>query len=171
MIILLILLIERAVVQCLRRFRSVDLAATGGSVQTVRRPPALGYGRAVPNPRSRVVQQDAALAKGTTLPNLDSAEQLIELGYGYHATPWLTLRPHRLHGIGDLKIRASEGLLRTGQSPQQAARSPQPPPVIGNYELPAGGDSQLQCPSARPESSVDVHTSALPDVGAMPADS
>jgi porin len=25
---------------------------------------------------------------------LDSAEQLIELGYGYQATPWLTLRPN-----------------------------------------------------------------------------
>ncbi|MFJ2426629.1 carbohydrate porin [Pseudomonas rustica] len=55
---------------------------------------ALGYGRAVPNPRSRDVQQDAALANGTAFPNLDSAEQLIELGYGYQATPWLTLRPN-----------------------------------------------------------------------------
>jgi porin len=40
------------------------------------------------------VQQDASLANGTTYPNLDSAEQLIELGYGYQATPWLTLRPN-----------------------------------------------------------------------------
>ena len=55
---------------------------------------ALGYGRAVPNPRSRDVQQDAALNNGTAFPNLDSAEQLIELGYGYQATPWLTLRPN-----------------------------------------------------------------------------
>jgi porin len=55
---------------------------------------ALGYGRAVPNPRSRDVQEDAALANGTTFPNLDSAEQLVELGYGYQATPWLTLRPN-----------------------------------------------------------------------------
>ncbi|AIL61034.1 carbohydrate-selective porin OprB [Pseudomonas alkylphenolica] len=54
---------------------------------------ALGYGRAVPNPRSRDVQQDAALANGEAFPNLDSAEQLIELSYGYQATPWLTLRP------------------------------------------------------------------------------
>ncbi|MNT25667.1 Porin B precursor [compost metagenome] len=54
---------------------------------------ALGYGRAVPNPRSRDVQQDAALANGENFPNLDSAEQLIELSYGYQATPWLTLRP------------------------------------------------------------------------------
>jgi porin len=48
----------------------------------------------VPNPRSRDVQQDAALNNGTAFPNLDSAEQLIELGYGYQATPWLTLRPN-----------------------------------------------------------------------------
>ncbi|MNG01904.1 Porin B precursor [compost metagenome] len=54
---------------------------------------ALGYGRAVPNPRSRDVQQDAAAAAGVAYPNLDSAEQLIELSYGYQATPWLTLRP------------------------------------------------------------------------------
>ncbi|KRP87179.1 hypothetical protein TX25_26180 [Pseudomonas lactis] len=27
------------------------------------------------------------------LPSIDSAEQLIELSYGYQATPWLTLRP------------------------------------------------------------------------------
>ncbi|WP_425356126.1 carbohydrate porin [Pseudomonas alkylphenolica] len=54
---------------------------------------ALGYGRAVPNPRSRDVQQDAAVANGEAFPNLDSAEQLIELSYGYQATPWLTLRP------------------------------------------------------------------------------
>ncbi|MNP20945.1 Porin B precursor [compost metagenome] len=54
---------------------------------------ALGYGRAVPNPRSRDVQQDAAVANGKAFPNLDSAEQLIELSYGYQATPWLTLRP------------------------------------------------------------------------------
>ncbi|WP_432219634.1 carbohydrate porin [Pseudomonas kribbensis] len=55
---------------------------------------ALGYGRAVQNPRSRDVQQDAALANGTPLSNIDGAEQLIELGYGYQATPWLTLRPN-----------------------------------------------------------------------------
>ena len=29
---------------------------------------------------------------GQLYHNLDSAEQLIELGYGYQATPWLTLR-------------------------------------------------------------------------------
>jgi porin len=40
------------------------------------------------------VQEDAALANGGTFPNLNSAEQLIELGYGYQATPWLTLRPN-----------------------------------------------------------------------------
>jgi porin len=45
---------------------------------------ALGYGRAVPNPRSRV---------GAGFDGLDSAEQLIELSYGYQATPWLSLRP------------------------------------------------------------------------------
>ncbi len=55
---------------------------------------ALGYGRAVPNPRSRDVQQETAQANGTAFPNLDSAEQLIELGYGYQATAWLTLRPN-----------------------------------------------------------------------------
>lgn len=54
---------------------------------------AIGYGRAVPNPRSRDVQQDAAAANGESFPNLNSAEQLIELSYGYQATPWLTLRP------------------------------------------------------------------------------
>lgn len=54
---------------------------------------ALGYGRAVPNPRSRDVLQDAALSQGEAFPNLDSAEQLIELSYGYQATPWLLLRP------------------------------------------------------------------------------
>lgn len=45
---------------------------------------ALGYGRAVPNPRSRV---------GAGFDGLDSAEQLIELSYGYQATKWLSLRP------------------------------------------------------------------------------
>lgn len=54
---------------------------------------ALGYGRAVPNPRSREVQENTALANGQDYPNLDSGEQLIELSYGYQATPWLTLRP------------------------------------------------------------------------------
>jgi len=54
---------------------------------------ALGYGRAVPNPRSREVLEDNALANGQDFPNLDSGEQLIELSYGYQATPWLTLRP------------------------------------------------------------------------------
>lgn len=54
---------------------------------------ALGYGRAVPNPRSREVQENTALASGQDYPNLDSGEQLIELSYGYQATPWLTLRP------------------------------------------------------------------------------
>ena len=54
---------------------------------------ALGYGRAVPNPRSREVQENNALANGQDYPNLDSGEQLIELSYGYQATPWLTLRP------------------------------------------------------------------------------
>lgn len=41
-----------------------------------------------------VLPLSAALTNGTTFPNLDSAEQLIELGYGYQATPWLTLRPN-----------------------------------------------------------------------------
>ncbi|MFR0690626.1 carbohydrate porin [Enterobacterales bacterium AE_CKDN230030158-1A_HGKHYDSX7] len=54
---------------------------------------ALGYGRAVPNPRSREVQENTALANGQDYPDLDSGEQLIELSYGYQATPWLTLRP------------------------------------------------------------------------------
>lgn len=54
---------------------------------------ALGYGRAVPNPRSRDVQEAAAFNAGTDYPNLNNAEQLIELSYGYQATPWLTLRP------------------------------------------------------------------------------
>ncbi len=54
---------------------------------------ALGYGRAVPNPRSRDVLQQAAEASDNAMPNLDSGEQLIELSYGYQATPWLTLRP------------------------------------------------------------------------------
>jgi porin len=54
---------------------------------------ALGYGRAVPNPRSREVQELAAFKAGTDYPDLNNAEQLIELSYGYQATPWLTLRP------------------------------------------------------------------------------
>nr|WP_262382880.1 carbohydrate porin [Pseudomonas proteolytica] len=54
---------------------------------------ALGYGRAVPNPRSRDVLQQAAEASDNAFPNLDSAEQLLELSYGYQATPWLILRP------------------------------------------------------------------------------
>ena len=54
---------------------------------------ALGYGRAVPNPRSRDVQELAAFNAGADYPNLNNAEQLIELSYGYQATPWLTLRP------------------------------------------------------------------------------
>jgi porin len=54
---------------------------------------ALGYGRAVQNPRSRDVQELAAFNAGTSYPNLDNAEQLIELSYGYQATPWLNLRP------------------------------------------------------------------------------
>ncbi|TLP64800.1 MULTISPECIES: carbohydrate porin [Pseudomonas] len=54
---------------------------------------ALGYGRAVQNPRSRQVQEDAAFDAGQQFPHLDGAEQLIELSYGYQATPWLNLRP------------------------------------------------------------------------------
>lgn len=54
---------------------------------------ALGYGRAVPNPRSRDVLEDAAFDAGQQFPDIDSAEQLIELSYGYQATPWLNLRP------------------------------------------------------------------------------
>jgi porin len=54
---------------------------------------ALGYGRAVPNPRSRDVLEDAAFNAGQQFPDIDSAEQLIELSYGYQATPWLNLRP------------------------------------------------------------------------------
>ncbi|NMZ06621.1 carbohydrate porin [Pseudomonas proteolytica] len=54
---------------------------------------ALGYGRAVPNPRSHDVLQQAAEASDNAFPNLDSAEQLLELSYGYQATPWLILRP------------------------------------------------------------------------------
>ncbi len=54
---------------------------------------ALGYGRAVPNPRSRAVLEDAAVDAGQPLASLDSAEQLIELSYGYQATAWLNVRP------------------------------------------------------------------------------
>ncbi|MBI6952715.1 carbohydrate porin [Pseudomonas sp. B21-023] len=54
---------------------------------------ALGYGRAVPNPRSRDVLENAAFNAGQPFPDIDSAEQLIELSYGYQATPWLNLRP------------------------------------------------------------------------------
>lgn len=54
---------------------------------------ALGYGRAVLNPRSRDLQENNALANGQDFPSLDSGEQLVELSYGYQATPWLTLRP------------------------------------------------------------------------------
>ncbi|QXH54569.1 carbohydrate porin [Pseudomonas maumuensis] len=54
---------------------------------------ALGYGRAVPNPRSRDVLEAAAFDAGQPFPDIDSAEQLIELSYGYQATPWLNLRP------------------------------------------------------------------------------
>ncbi|MBV4533679.1 carbohydrate porin [Pseudomonas sp. SWRI107] len=54
---------------------------------------ALGYGRAVQNPRSRDVLQEAAFDAGQPFPNIDGAEQLIELSYGYQATPWLNLRP------------------------------------------------------------------------------
>lgn len=54
---------------------------------------ALGYGRAVPNPRSRDVLEEAAVDAGQPFPNLDSAEQLVELSYGYQATTWLNLRP------------------------------------------------------------------------------
>ncbi|WP_411561803.1 carbohydrate porin [Pseudomonas shirazensis] len=54
---------------------------------------SLGYGRAVPNPRSRDVLEDATAGGDRELPNIDSAEQLIELSYGYQATPWLNLRP------------------------------------------------------------------------------
>ncbi|MBO0369869.1 carbohydrate porin [Pseudomonas putida] len=54
---------------------------------------SLGFGRAVPNPRSREVLEDAAAGSDREFPNIDSAEQLIELSYGYQATPWLNLRP------------------------------------------------------------------------------
>ena len=54
---------------------------------------ALGFGRAVPNPRSREVQEDNALANGQAYPELDKAERLVELSYGFQATPWLLLRP------------------------------------------------------------------------------
>ncbi|WP_069866330.1 carbohydrate porin [Pseudomonas citronellolis] len=54
---------------------------------------ALGFGRAVPNPRSREVQEDNALANGQAYPELDNAERLVELSYGFQATPWLLLRP------------------------------------------------------------------------------
>ena len=47
----------------------------------------------MPNPRSRDVQELTAFNAGTAYPDLDTAEQLIELSYGYQATPWLTLRP------------------------------------------------------------------------------
>ncbi|SDI48081.1 carbohydrate porin [Pseudomonas panipatensis] len=54
---------------------------------------ALGFGRAVPNPRSREVQEQTAQANGQDFPNLDNAERLVELSYGFQATPWLLLRP------------------------------------------------------------------------------
>jgi len=54
---------------------------------------ALGFGRAVPNPRSRELQEDNALANGQAYPDLDNAERLVELSYGFQATPWLLLRP------------------------------------------------------------------------------
>ena len=54
---------------------------------------AIGYGRAVPNPRSREVLESAAIAHSEFVPNLDSGEQLLEISYGYQATPWLLLRP------------------------------------------------------------------------------
>ncbi|WP_281686979.1 carbohydrate porin [Pseudomonas citronellolis] len=54
---------------------------------------ALGFGRAVPNPRSRELQEDNALANGQAYPELDNAERLVELSYGFQATPWLLLRP------------------------------------------------------------------------------
>ncbi|MDU9393347.1 carbohydrate porin [Pseudomonas sp. zfem002] len=54
---------------------------------------ALGFGRAVPNPRSREVQENTALANGEDFPGLGNAERLVELSYGYQATPWLVLRP------------------------------------------------------------------------------
>lgn len=54
---------------------------------------SLGYGRAVPNPRSRAVLEDAAARNDQEFPTIDSAEQLIELSYGYQVTPWLNLRP------------------------------------------------------------------------------
>ncbi|AIR89241.1 carbohydrate porin [Pseudomonas cremoricolorata] len=54
---------------------------------------ALGYGRAVPNPRSRDILEDAAFDKGERFPAIDNAERLIELSYGYQVTPWLSLRP------------------------------------------------------------------------------
>ncbi|MOA33747.1 Porin B precursor [compost metagenome] len=47
----------------------------------------------MPNPRSRDLLQDAALDAGQAFPAIDSAEQLIELSYGYQATAWLNLRP------------------------------------------------------------------------------
>ena len=47
----------------------------------------------MPNPRSREVLESAAIAHGEFVPNLDSGEQLLEISYGYQATPWLLLRP------------------------------------------------------------------------------
>jgi porin len=47
----------------------------------------------VQNPRSREVLEDAAFDAGQQFPNIDGAEQLIELSYGFQATPWLNLRP------------------------------------------------------------------------------
>ena len=39
------------------------------------------------------MQELAAFNAGADYPNLSNAEQLIELSYGYQATPWLNLRP------------------------------------------------------------------------------
>jgi porin len=71
-----------------------------GAVQTVRRPPeghrgpGLRPGRA--NPRSRDVLEGRVQRRART-SHIDSAEQLIELSYGYQATPWLNLRPDAIH--------------------------------------------------------------------------
>nr|WP_249671517.1 carbohydrate porin [Pseudomonas sp. PIA16] len=55
----------------------------------------VAFGRAVVNPRTRAVQENAAasLAAADQIDNLDTGEQLLELSYGAQITPWLLLRP------------------------------------------------------------------------------
>lgn len=55
----------------------------------------IAYGRAVVNPRTRDVQEQAAanLAEADGIDNLDGGEQLVEVSYGARIQPWLVVRP------------------------------------------------------------------------------